>query len=78
VLTTQGHFAEARLRYFESLKIHERLGPNTTEVAATLEQFAGLLYKTKSDDEAMALESRAKSIRAELRYVVNAGENYRK
>ena len=73
VLTGQEKYAEAKSLYAESLRIHEhKVGLRTPEVAATLEQFARLLRKMKSDEEALTLESRAKSIRTELKYTVKA------
>ena len=76
VLTAQGYYDEARLRYAESLHVQEtKLGPKTPEVATTLEQFAHLLHKMKSDGEAYNLEVRAKSIRAELEYTVRVNTN---
>ena len=61
--------------YAESLRVQEKLfGTRTPEVAKTLQQFAALVRKMKNDDEAVAMEVRAKSILAEMSYTVKVGK----
>ena len=71
VLTAKGNYDEGKSMYAASLRIQEQnLGPKAPEVARTLEEFAKLLRKMKSNQEAWAMEARAKSIRAEAEYTV--------
>src|SRR6185295_8537348 len=73
VLTAQGNHAEARSHFASSLKIQEQsFGPRAPQVAYTLERFANLLHQMKDIHGAAEMESRAKSIRAELNYTVRA------
>ncbi len=61
----QSHYAEAEPLYQRSLAILEKaLGPEHTDVATTLENYAALLRETARGDEAESMEARAKSIRA--------------
>src|SRR5262249_36769263 len=71
VLTAKGQYEEARLLYAQSLKaVEQNFGSRSPEVATALEEFAKLLHKAKSHEEAFAMEPREKSIRAETAYVV--------
>jgi hypothetical protein len=61
------------LLYAQSLQAEEQnFGARSPEVATVLEEFAKLLHKIKKHEEALAMEARAKSIRAETEYVVKA------
>jgi len=78
VLTARQQYEESRLLYNQSLKAEEQnFGLRSPEVATVLEEFAKFLHKIKSDEEARALESRAKSIRAETEYVVRPSTSRR-
>jgi hypothetical protein len=64
------------LLYADSLQAEEQnFGPRSPEVATTLEEFAMLLHKTNNHEDAFAMEARAKSIRAEIEYVVRPAQN---
>ena len=55
----------ASLYYVQSKAIWEKaLGPEHTDVAISLENYAALLRKTERDVEATRMEARAKAIRA--------------
>jgi tetratricopeptide (TPR) repeat protein len=74
VLTAKGQYEEAKLLYADSLQAEEQnFGPRSPEVATTLEEFSMLLHKINNHEEAFAMEARAKSIRAEIEYVVRPG-----
>jgi tetratricopeptide (TPR) repeat protein len=69
VLVASRDYDEARTLYTVVLPLQERLlGANTSEVAATLDQFAKLLQSLNQRGPAMEMEARAKRIRAELAY----------
>ena len=73
VLTANGQYEEARLLYAQSLQaVEQNFGSKSPEVATALEEFAQLLHKAKSHEEALDMEARAKAIRAEAAYVVKA------
>jgi tetratricopeptide (TPR) repeat protein len=75
VLAAKGNYEEARAEYAASLQIQERnAGPKALEVALTLEEFAKVLRRMSSNDEASVMEARAKFIRAETEYTVHAKE----
>jgi tetratricopeptide (TPR) repeat protein len=62
---TQGDYAKAEPLYNRSLVILEKaLGPDHPNVAASLENLAGLYRATKRGAQAEALERRAARIRA--------------
>jgi tetratricopeptide (TPR) repeat protein len=68
----------AKAKYADSLQVQEQsLGPKAPEVATTLEQFAKLLHRMNNEQEALVMETRANSIRAELQYTVKAKPNPR-
>jgi tetratricopeptide (TPR) repeat protein len=76
VLAARGDFDEARQRLAEALQVQEQnYGRRTPEVALTLEEFAKLLRKARRDEEAFAMEARAKSIRLELQFTVKVLSN---
>ena len=61
----EGKLQEAERLYTRSLAIREKaLGPGHQDVAESLENYASLLRKLQRNDEAAAMESRARQIRA--------------
>ena len=67
----QGKYVEAEPLYKRALAIFEKaLGPEHSDVAAILENYAVLLRQTGRSAEANEMEARAKAIRAK-----HAGEN---
>ena len=72
VLTAQGHYIEAQTLYVESLGILDE-NPEQRELDAptVMEMFARLL-RLRGNEEAKAMEARAKSIRTRLGYTVPA------
>ena len=61
----QAKYAEAEPLFQRALAIREaRLGVEHPGVALLLEKFAGFLRQTGREDEADAMETRARSIRA--------------
>jgi len=61
----QGKYAEAAPLYQRALAIREKaLGPDHPDVATALENYAGLLRKTRRESQAAELEARAQAIRA--------------
>lgn len=70
-LTGQDRFDEAEPLYQNALRVQERiLGARSMEVALTLEHFSRML-RLKTEHEAKAMESRAKSIRQEQKLLVS-------
>ncbi len=61
----QGKYAEAEPLFQRSLAIWEKaLGPEHSDVATTLENYAALLRQTARADKAERMEARATAIRA--------------
>jgi tetratricopeptide (TPR) repeat protein len=64
VYKTEGRFADAEPLYRRSLEIYEKAwGPESPDLAGSLENYAALLRQTSHMDEASKLEARAKAIR---------------
>jgi tetratricopeptide (TPR) repeat protein len=62
----QGRYADAEPQYQRSLAILEKaFGPEHPNVAASLENYAGLLRETGRASEADKMGARAKAIRVE-------------
>ena len=62
----QMDYAAAELLYLRALAIQERvLGPETVEVAVTLDAYAELLRATNRGEQATELKARAEAIRAQ-------------
>ncbi len=62
---TEGKYTEAEPLCKRSLTILEKaLGPDQLDVAQSLENYAALLRENGRDTEAIAMEARAKAIRA--------------
>jgi tetratricopeptide (TPR) repeat protein len=59
----QNRFLQAEGMYKQSLKIYEKaLGPDSPRVVLVLNDYAGLLRKLNRNDEALAMERRARAI----------------
>ncbi len=64
----QGKYAEAEPLYKRALAIFEKpLGPEHSDVAQSLENYAALLRKTGRTTDAAKMEARARGIRAQAR-----------
>jgi len=75
VLTLRDADADAEAMYAEALRIQEKNGKREdSDTLQILEHFARLLHKLKRHAEARQMEVRAKAIRAELNYTVQASE----
>jgi tetratricopeptide (TPR) repeat protein len=71
VLTAEGSYVEAKTLFTEALDLQQRSSVSRgPEMASTLEQYALLLHRMRSDGLAEQIESRAKQIRAELAWTV--------
>jgi tetratricopeptide (TPR) repeat protein len=65
VYLAQGKYTEAEPLYQRALAIVEKaLGPEHSDVATVLENYAALLHKLNRDAEADKMEARAQAIRA--------------
>jgi uncharacterized protein HemY len=72
VLTMQDKFEEAENLYKDSLRIQERLlGPRSTDVALSLEHLAKMM-RLKAEQEATAMERRARYIRLEQQTTISS------